>query len=131
MPDIATTMHLYFSLQVGTAFAVTNRQFENLALQLQRQVEILALHLQRQIENLALQLQRQIENLALHLQRQVEILALHLQRQVEKLALQSYCSSLFAEQCQTSLNKKNIYMALSLTWPNSDLSNGKILIILE
>ena len=88
-------MHLYFSLQVGTAFALTNWQFENLAL-----------HLQRQVENLALQLQRQIENLALHLQRQVEILALHLQRQIEKLALQSYCSSLFAEQCQTSLNKK-------------------------
>jgi hypothetical protein len=43
-------MHLYFSLQVGTAFAVTNWQFENLALHLQRQVEILALHLQRQVE---------------------------------------------------------------------------------
>ena len=56
------TMHLYFSLQVGTAFAVTNLQFENLAL--------------------------------------------HLQGRIEKLALQSYFSSLFAEQCQTSLNKK-------------------------
>jgi hypothetical protein len=55
-------MHLYFSLQVGTAFAVTNLQFENLAL--------------------------------------------HLQGRIEKLALQSYFSSLFAEQCQTSLNKK-------------------------
>ena len=97
---------LYFSLQVGTAFAVTNWQFENLALHLQRQVENLALHLQRQIQNLALQLQQQIENLALHLQRQVEILALHLQGQIEKFALQSYFSSLFAEQCQTSLNKK-------------------------
>ena len=75
---------LYFSLHVGTAFAVTNWQFENLALHLQRQ----------------------IENLALHLQRQVENLALHLQGQIEKLALQSYFSSLFAEQCQTSLNKK-------------------------
>jgi hypothetical protein len=88
-------MHLYFSLQVGTAFAVTNWQFENLAL-----------HLQRQVENLALYLQRQIKNLALHLQRQVENLALQLQRQIEKLALQSYFSSLFAEQCQTSLNEK-------------------------
>ena len=155
MPDIATTMHLYFSLQVGTAFAVTNWQFENLALHLQRQVENLALHLQRQIQNLALQLQRQIEylalhlqrqigNLALHLQRQVEILALHLQGRIEKLALQSYFSSLFAEQCQTSLNKKRyIYGAFINTakpekllnetqniWA-SDLSKRKILITLE
>ena len=116
-------MHLYFSLQVGTAFAVTNWQGEILALQLQRQ----------------------IENLALHLQRQVEILALHLQRQIEKLALQSYCSSLFAEQCQTSLNKKTYIGAfLNMAKPvrtvkllneiqniwASDLSNGKILITL-
>ena len=49
-------------------FAVTNWQFENLALHLQRQVENLALYLQRQIENLALHLQRQVENLALELQ---------------------------------------------------------------
>jgi hypothetical protein len=47
---------LYFSLQVGTAFAVTNSQFENLALHLQRQIENLALHLQRQFEILALHL---------------------------------------------------------------------------
>ena len=123
------------------------RQVEILALHLQRQFEILALHLQRQIENLALQLQRQIENLALHLQRQVEILALHLQRQIENLALQPYFSSLFAEQCQTSLNKKtHIYGAfLNMAKPvrtvkllneiqniwASDLSNGKILITLE
>ena len=92
--------------KLALQFAVTNWQFENLALHLQRQVENLALYLQRQIENLALHLQREIENLALHLQRQVEILALHLQGQIEKLALQSYFSSLFAEQCQTSLNKK-------------------------
>ena len=30
---------LYFSLQVGTAFAVTNWQFVHLALHLQRQIE--------------------------------------------------------------------------------------------
>jgi dsDNA-binding SOS-regulon protein len=128
-------MHLYFSLQVGTAFAVTNWQFENLALHLkhqvenlalylQRQIENLALHLQRQVENLALHLQRQIENLALHLQRQVEILTLHLQRQIKKLALQSYFSSLFAEQCQTSSNKKRYIWRFPLTWPNrSERSN--------
>ena len=137
---------LYFSLQVGTVFAVTNWQFENLALHLQRHVENLALHLQRQIQNLALQLQQHIENLALHLQRQVEMLALHLQGQIEKLALQSYFSSLFAEQCQTSLNKKNIYGAsINTAKPDktvkllnetqniwaSDISNRKILITLE